>query len=205
MMKRNNGILLLLLGLILLTSAGCDFFRDPDAGFDDDWTPDGVEAPITEEPEAPVINSPDPVTGDDVPDNSDIEGHKVSDRRPSEILADTMSLRSKSGTWEKEGEERSDFSLYLGPDGKTPEMIVEETEESTRNYFFNDGLLFYYTEESHDGSFDLTVEFDDLGDVRGAQKLRNGKRVRADSDDYSEIVKRAMELQRTETPPTVEE
>ncbi len=205
MMKRTSSNLLLpILGVILLTTAGCDFFRDPDAGFDDDWTPDGVEQPIADEVGDPPVNGI-PVTGDDVRLNDDLDGHSISERRPSEILADTTSLRSRSGTWEKEGEEHSKFSLYVGPDGKTPEMIVEETEASVRNYFFNDGLLFYYTEESHDGSFDLTVEFDDLGDVRGAQKLRNGKRVNADSDDYSAIVKRAMELQRTESPPMVEE
>ena len=73
-------------------------------------------------------------------------------------------------------------------------MIVEETQESKRAYYFDGGSLYYYNEKSNDGTMSLTVEFDDIGDVRGARMTVDGKQVRSDEDDYSAIVKHAVEL-----------
>ncbi len=185
------------LSLLLLTTVllgGCDFFRGPDEGFDGDWEPD------FEESKGETNERVSPLDEEDAGElHEEIDGRTISTRRPSDILADTATLKVVTGEYVEEGKESSTFRSYLDTEGSRPEMIVEETESSTRSYFFTDGLLFYYTEAAHDGSFDLTVEFDDLGDVRGSQKLRNGKRVPARSDDYAEIVERAMELIRAES------
>ena len=178
-----------------LLLAGCDFFRDPDAGFDEEWEPDFEESADGDNERSSPIDPP----SEDASSSHEIDGHTISNRRPSDILQDTAMMQARSGEYEEEGKETSRFRTYLADDGTTPEMIVEETDLSTRSYFFNEGLLFYYTEAATDGSFDLTVEFDDLGDVRGSQKLRDGRRVPARSDDYAEIVERAMELMRVET------
>lgn len=182
------------LSLLVLTTVllgGCDFFRGPDEGFDGEWEPDFEESADKANERLSPLDERD--AGDL---HEEVDGRTISKRRPTDILADTSVLKTRTGEFVEEGKESSTFRSYLAADGKTPEMIVEQTESSTRSYFFTDGLLFYYTEAAVDGSFDLTVEFDDLGDVRGSQKLRNGKRVAADSDDYAEIVERAMELMR---------
>lgn len=168
--------------LLLLTVAACDF-RDPEEGYDEGWNPDHdrVEAPVTGEAAGEV---PEDRSGATV----------VVDRRPADIIADTAGMNVRHGVWQEELEGESNYRIYAPEEGAEPEMIVERTGESTRTYFFNEGILFYYTEESHDGSFDLTVEFDDFGDVRGAQKLRDGSRVPPSAEDYARVVERAMEI-----------
>lgn len=174
-----------ILAALLLFGTGCDF-RGPEEGYDGNWDPDHDRNAAAGEEAAGSISE-----GADQP--QDESGARVvTGRRPSDIIADTAGMQVREGTWQEERVGSSNYRVYHN--GEEPEMIVERTGESTRSYFFNDGLLFYYTEEAHDGSYDLTVEFDDFGDVRGAQKLVEGRRVTARTDDYAEIVERATEL-----------
>lgn len=174
-----------ILTALLLVGTGCDF-RGPEEGYDSDWDPDHEGSAAGGEEPAGSISG-----GEDRPqDQSGVQ--VVTERRPSDIIADTAGMQVREGIWQEERLGSSNYRIYHN--GEEPEMIVERTEESIRSYFFNDGLLFYYTEEAHDGSYDLTVEFDDFGDVRGAQKLVEGRRAPARADDYAEIVKRATEI-----------
>lgn len=191
----------LLLLPICLSIAGCDIFRDPDEGFDREWSPDhgDEDGPDNRGEDEGDIDLDDatgslPDDGNDAWVGGDDGDRLVSARRPADILADTAGLPTSTGAWEKEGVASSDFTIYGSP--SDPDLIVERIDGTTRTYYFNDGYLFYYTEESDDGSSSMTVEFDDLGDVRGSQKIVNGKRVGMGFDDFSEIVEHAMELRR---------
>ncbi len=171
-----------ILALFSILLSGCDF-SDPDEGYDGEWSPDheqsGENAPASDVRENDPIEDP---SGAEV----------VTGRRPADIIADTAGMEVREGVWEEERVGSSDYRAYYK--GDEPEMIIERTGESTRSYFFNDGVLFYYTEEAHGGGYDLTVEFDDFGDVRGAQKLVDGHRVPPDSEDFAAIVERATEI-----------
>lgn len=174
-------LLPLLLTLLLLS---CDF-RDPNDGFDGNWEPDhgGDDARGSEG---------DDGIGEDIEFDDDLSEEGISRQRPRQILADTGTMTKVEGEWSMEEVGSTTFTAYLD-EGKTA-MIVERTTTTVRNYFFTEGRLFYYNETATDGSFDLTVEFDELGDVRGAQKLENGESVGADLEDYTSIVEHTMEL-----------
>lgn len=174
-----------ILAALLLIGTGCEL-RGPEEGYDSNWDPDHDERTAGGEEPAGSMSE-----GDDRPQDES-GAQVVTARRPSDIIADTAGMQVREGIWQEERLGSSNYRVYHN--GEEPEMIVERTGESTRSYFFNDGLLFYYTEEADDGSYDLTVEFDDFGDVRGAQKLVEGRRVTARPDDYAEIVERATEL-----------
>ena len=160
-------------------------YRQSLTGYDPNWKPDeDVPAQTGQEKNAPAENA--------LQENAD-EFFSSSDRkRPAEIAADTAQMQKTVDTWEMVGVEKSDFTAYWNR--KEIAMIVEETQESKRAYYFDGGSLYYYNEKSNDGTMSLTVEFDDIGDVRGARMTVDGKQVRSDEDDYSAIVKHAVEL-----------
>ncbi len=182
--------------LLLLPLSGCDLFDDHGDGFDGNWDPDHTEGSDatddSDRDDPPTTDATGSLSDDPDAWESDRGDRLVSARRPSDILADTATQVTQNGRWEKEGSSGSDFIIYGSPE--SPDLIVEELQDRMRSYYFNDGYLFYYTEESTDGTESLTVEFDDLGDIRGSQKLVNGQRVRLDFEDFSAIVEHAAEL-----------
>lgn len=176
---------LLCIGTLVLFSA-CDF-RNPDDGYDPNWKPDHEGQKATNGEESGPAEA-ELSQGDDLDNLSS----SATDKRPSQIAADTGGMKKVWDTWEMVGVEKSEYTAYFQK--KEIAMIVEETSNSTRSYYFNGGALFYFNEISDDGSTSLTVEFDDIGDVLGARKKINGQPADPEGDDYSEIVEHAVEL-----------
>lgn len=167
---------LLLICALTIVPAAC-VLRGPDEGYDPDWEPDHSEEEATGETDRP---------GGD-------HGNEYGSRlRPMEIVADTGTMEKSTGSWEMVGKIPSEFTVYRR-NGK-PALIVEQMGDHTRRYFFNDGALFYYNETGVSGGFELTVEFDEIGDVIGTRWLLDGEELHVDRDDIAEIVEHAVEL-----------
>ena len=172
--------------VLALTILSCNF-RNPDDGYDPDWEPD--HSTTQESSNTPHSVNKDATATGSLPDETEAATYK----RPSEIAADTNTMQATTGKWSEMNESvKTNYTVYR-ENGKLA-MILETTGTSTRNYYYNDGTLFYYNESANDGSWELTVEFDEMGDVRGSHKQTNGERGRVDRDQLSEIVEHAVEL-----------
>ncbi|MGE3801706.1 MAG: hypothetical protein AB7H80_11860 [Candidatus Kapaibacterium sp.] len=189
--RLHNQTLFLFLAILSLSflTTSCNF-RDPDEGYDRDWVPDhdaSEKSGGEENSESSQIQEGES-TGS-LSEDSDPLPYK----RPADIAADTSRMQATTGEWsEMNATVKTSYKVYRDK-GKIA-MIVEKTENSTRTYYYNQGSLFYYNEKGDDGSTELTVEFDDFGDVRGAQKTINGKRAYTKEEDFSKIVEHAVEL-----------
>ena len=181
--------------LIALLFVSCDF-RRPAEGYDPDWQPDHNEETATEQQSVEEMERPGS-------DDTSLPEASSTQKRPTEIAADTASMERTEGTWEIVGEAPTNFTTYYN--NGVPAMIVEREGKLIRSYYFNDGALFYYNEQSGGGAYELTVEFDDIGDVIGARKQLNDERYYVDNDDFSAIVKHAVELQRAAKDQTTVE
>ncbi len=184
--KLHRGISFPLFLLVSLMLLSCEF-RDPGEGYDGDWRPDH-ETTQGEGNDAEDNTEGSRATGS-LPD----EGEALPYKRPTDIAADTAAMQATDGKWsEMNGTVKTDYRVYRS--GGKIAMIVEKTDNSTRSYYYNDGTLFYYNEQADDGSFELTVEFDDFGDVRGARKTVGGERSYTDQEEFAAIVEHAVEL-----------
>jgi hypothetical protein len=164
--------------------AGCEF-RRPNEGYDPDWRPDREERL-----KDPSGTADDATTGSAEPDDR-IHAHEGI--RPGDIASDTGELASTSHTWsERDGAFESDCRVYRK--GDTVVMIVERTDRLTRSYFFDDGALFYFTESDARDNTETVVEFDEIGDIRGSQKMRGDLKVTISDDELSDIVEHASEI-----------
>lgn len=171
--------------LLATTLASCEF-RRPAEGYDPDWQPDH-EVPARPDAPAPA-EMERPGT-----DDHGIPSAASSSKRPADVIADTAGMKRAEGSWEEAGEVASGFTVY-SQNGK-PAMIIEVEGNVTRTYYYDAGTLFYYNEQSASGGYELTVEFDDIGDVIGARRTLNGERIHVDEDDLSAVVEHAVELQ----------
>ena len=179
----NITTLLLTCGLL-----SCDF-RNPDEGYDSDWEPDHSATHEDGDAQHPTDENETPNATGSLPKETDAAPY----RRPNDIVADTATMQATAGEWSEMNESlKTSYNVYR-EDGKIA-MIVEKTDASTRSYYYNDGFFFYFNESADDGSWKLTVEFDEYGDVRGSRKQVNGERTRIDGDRLSEIVEHAVEL-----------
>ena len=173
--------------ILALTLLSCNFRRPAD-GYDPDWQPDHDAPAPAQSNEQPPAEMERPGT-----DEHGIPAATSSSKRPADIVADTATMKRTEGAWEEAGEKASDFTVYTR-DGKLA-MIVEIEGNVKRTYYYNAGTLFYYNEQSASGGYELTVEFDDIGDVIGSRRTLNGERIYVDQDDLSAVVEHAAELQ----------
>ncbi len=179
--KASTPFCFLFLAVLLLS---CDF-RRPAEGYDSEWEPDHEHQANSQQTPSENMERPG---GDD----HSIAGASSSQTRPTQIAADTTGMSRVHGTWEMVGETTTEFTAYH-KDG-TLTMIVEQEGDLTRTYYYNSGALFYYNEATKTGAYEMTVEFDDIGDVLGARKVLNGERLYIDQDDFGAIVKHAVEV-----------
>ena len=174
---------------LLFVATSCNF-RDPDEGYDRDWIPDhdaSEQSGGGENGESSQLQAGES-TGS-LSENSD----QLPYKRPADIAADTSRMQATTGEWsEMNATVKTSYKVYR--DGGKIAMIVEKTDNSTRTYYYNQGTLFYYNEKGDDGSTELTVEFDDFGDVRGARRTIDGERAYTKEEDFSKIVEHAVEL-----------